>query len=189
MRLAVKLINAPLTWVELFADDSSRVLAQRGLSSGLDQGLIDRAKITASDVTAVGTAESIRSPEGLTIASWAAAPLRLSNDQVVGVLAVADTQPRTWTDTEQTDLAEVAALLSRGITAELERAHHEQLKTLQHDLLDLINIGPMVILRWEHANQWAIRYASANLFNQFGYDPRDIVSGRCPTARCCTPTT
>ncbi len=178
MRLAVKLVDAPLAWAELFTDEGSRFLAQRGLPSGLDQGLIDRANITASDVAAVGTAESIRSPEGLNIASWAAAALRLSNDQVVGVLAVADTQPRMWSDAEQNDLVDLAAGLSGSIVAQLERARREQLDAQYHELLNLATVGPMVILRWEYTNEWHISYASANLLNQFGYDPQDLISKR-----------
>lgn len=178
VRLVMRVTGAPLAWVEVFTAEGSRILAGQGVEG--ERGRVDIAQIPRTDATVF---ESDAAPaalfsDGPPLAAWVMAKLHTPESVLVGVLVVADVQPRPWSQSELADIADVAAMLSRCIAAESERIRHDRLDALHHDLLNLINIGPMVIFRWAYSNEWHIDYASPNLLVQFGHDPQDIVSRR-----------
>jgi PAS domain S-box-containing protein len=179
-RLVMRVTGAPLAWVELLDEEGSHILAQHGLSSESGQRKLDLAQLPRAEPIVVesntGFTELSEGEPPQT--TWVMAKLYTGDGVLGGVLAVADVQPRAWSQAELADIADVAAMLSRCITAELERARHNRLETRHRDLLNLINIGPTVIFRWEFSTEWRISYASENLQNYFGYMPEEITSGR-----------
>ncbi|MFQ3658920.1 MAG: PAS domain S-box protein, partial [Anaerolineae bacterium] len=179
-RLAARVTGAPFVWVEVFDDNGHRILAQRGLVRDGQRGLVDVAQVLSTDADIVDSAAAPSALDAaeLGIVSWVMAKLRADDGALIGVLAVADAQPRVWTEAELADIADVAAVLGASISAHLERVRHHQLEQQHRDLLKLIAIGPTVIFRWEYTHQWHISYASPNLQAQFGYDPQDVVNGR-----------
>jgi len=170
-RLAAHLFKVPIVIISLVEDDCQRFASQIGLperfrsmtplSHSFCQYVVSRAApLSVDDARLDPVLQHNHAIPDLGIIAYLGWPLTTRDGLTLGTLAVIDTQPRSWTDTERDLLADLAAavmtevelrdrlLHSRATEAHMHRAMDRMqiLRRIDHELAEALDLDSVLTL-------------------------------------------
>ncbi|MGN6378696.1 MAG: GAF domain-containing protein [Gaiellales bacterium] len=179
---AAGLVDAPICFISIICGESETIAAGIGVSADLMHrdlpldGSICREVASAGPLVVADAAHSplpsgnpVVAAHGL--GSWAAVPLASPSGVYDGCLCVADTMPRTWTESNVRMLAGMAAAAAAEIAARV--AARRQSEAAKRYRLALDSLPEPLILVFDR--ELRIQVASGAALARAGVTPGDLV--------------
>ncbi len=85
---------------------------------------------------------------------------------------------RSWTSDEEELFREIGRRLGDGLSTMLVLQDQQLSNDLLEQERNMFVTGPVVVFKWENAENWPVEYVSPNVEDVLGYTPNELKSGK-----------